>query len=82
MKIATLIYIEKVLRENADFDERMFNHACERYSKLRKLHEYDEEYTAKEKRELDEAKADREKFREKHVLSKDAYEDFISHDFR
>lgn len=82
MRIATLIYIEKVLKENARFDESMYNHSYERYSKFRKLHEYDEEYTSKEKRELDEAKEERDKFYAKHIESRDAYEDFLSHDFR
>lgn len=82
MKISTLIYIEKVLKENAGFDERMYNHSCEVVARMKKRHDFDEDFTAKEQRELEEAKADRDRLREKHLKSSNAYDDFLSHDFR
>lgn len=81
MKVSTLIYIEKILRENAGFDERMYNHLHDVVGRLQKQHDFDDEFTVKEQKELDEAKAERDRLFKKHCESRDALEDFLSHDF-
>lgn len=82
MKITTLIYIEKILKENAGFDERMYEHSLQAKQRIKDRHEFEEDFTVKEKRELDEIREQCEKLKEKHITSRDAYEDFLSHDFR
>ena len=88
MTYATLMYIHKILEENAGFNERMYKHACQNVGKWRdqieeeKAKSPDGKASARSVKGLKEAEADRDRLYERHSESRDAFSDFLEHDFR